>query len=136
MPKRWIVKIAPWLKLCLLALKGIAISQGLPFPISNLHFFEQFEMMKTFLDSLIEEGTKTLLSHCEALLENGTMKIKIYGQMQTLAGDAFKMIADKAMNEKRSQWKPPQMVPVCDRNGTIMWVICQCIFHSCYCAIV
>jgi hypothetical protein len=30
-------------------------------------------MMKTFLESLVEEGTKTLLSRCETLLENGTI---------------------------------------------------------------
>lgn len=65
----------------------------------------------------------TLLSRCEPLLENGTKKIDTYGQMQTLAGDEFKMIAEKAMKDKRSQWKPPQMVPVCDRNGTIVWVM-------------
>jgi len=47
--------------------------------------------------------------------------INTYGQMQTLAGDAFQLIAGKAMKEKRSQWKPPRMAPVCDRNGTIMW---------------
>ncbi len=42
--------------------------------------------------------------------------------MQELAGDAFKVIAEKAKKEKQCQWKPPQMVPVCDRNGTVMWV--------------
>ena len=63
-----------------------------------------------------------LLASCETLLENGTINIDTYGQMQELAGDAFKVIAEKAKKEKRCQWKPPQMVPVCDRNGTTMWV--------------
>ena len=78
--------------------------------------------MTTVLDSVIEEGVKAALSRCETLLENGTMTIDTYGQMQTLAGDAFKLIAEKAQKEKRSQWKPPQMVPVIDKNGTLIWV--------------
>ncbi|KAI2492671.1 serine/threonine kinase [Fragilaria crotonensis] len=121
-PKGWITKIAPWLKLCLLALKGAAGSQGLPFPIPDLSFLDQCGKMKTLLESVIEEGANAVLSRCETLLESGTMTIDSYGQMQTLAGDSFQLIAEKAQKEKRSQWKPPQMVPVCDRNGTIMWV--------------
>ncbi|KAI2494587.1 serine/threonine kinase [Fragilaria crotonensis] len=121
-PKGWITKIAPWLILCLMALKGAAGSQGLPFPIPDLSFLDQCGKMKTFLESVIEEGANAVLSRCETLLESGTMTIDTYGQMQTLAGDSFKLIAEKAQKEKRSQWKPPQMVPVCDRNGTIMWV--------------
>ena len=78
--------------------------------------------MKAFLESVIERGTSVLLSHCETLLETGTTTIKTYGQMQTLAGGAFKSIAEKAIKEKRSKWKPAQMVPVCDRNDTIKWV--------------
>ena len=78
--------------------------------------------MKAFLESVIEEGTDVLLSHCETLLESGTMTIDTYGQMQTLAGDAYKFIAEKAMKKKRAEWTPPQMVPVCDRNGTIKWM--------------
>ncbi|KAI2494865.1 serine/threonine kinase [Fragilaria crotonensis] len=121
-PKGWITKIAPWLKLCLMALKGVAGSQGLPFPIPDLSFLDQCGKMKTLLESVIEEGANAVLSRCETLLESGTMTIDTYGQMQTLAGDSFQLIAEKAQKEKRSQWKPPQMVPVCDRNGTIMWV--------------
>ena len=79
-------------------------------------------MMKTFLESVVEEGAKTVLNRCETLLENATMTIDTYGQMQTLAGDAFKLIAEKAQKEKRSQWKPPRMVPVIDDNGTPIWV--------------
>ena len=74
--------------------------------------------MMTFLASVIEEGANAVLSRCETLLEIGTMTIDTYGQMQTLAGDSFKLIA----KEKRQQWKPSQMVPVCVRNETIMWV--------------
>ena len=114
--------IAPWLKLCLLALKGIANSECPPFPIPDLSFLDQCEAMRAFLESVIDAGKNALLSHGETLLENGTMTIDTYGQIQTLAGDAFKFIAEKAMKEPRSQWKPPQMVPVCDRNGTIRWV--------------
>jgi serine/threonine protein kinase len=121
-PKGWIAKIAPWLKLCLQVFKTIANSHGLPFPIPNLSFEEQSEMMKTFLDSAIEKASTAIVAQCEALLENGTMSIDTYGQVQTLAGDAFKFIAEKAKKEKRSQWKPPQMVPVCNHNGTPMWV--------------
>jgi serine/threonine protein kinase len=122
MPKGWIVKIAPWLKLCLMVMKGIANSQGLPFPIPDLPFSKQLKMMKTFLESVVEEEANTVLHRCETLLENATMTIDTYGQMQTLAGDAFKLIAEKAQKEKRSQWKPPQMVPVLDDNGTPIWV--------------
>ena len=78
--------------------------------------------MKAFLESVMEEGTSVLLSHSETLLETGTTTIDTYGQMQTLAGDAFKFIAEKAMKEKRSQWKQPHIVPVWDGIGTIKWV--------------
>ncbi|KAI2503228.1 hypothetical protein MHU86_11251 [Fragilaria crotonensis] len=125
MPRKWIVKIAPWLKLCLLVIKAIAKSQVLPFPDPVLPFFEKCEMMKAFLDSVLQEASKAVVARCEAceaLLENGTMSIDTYGQVQRLAGDAFKFIAEKARKEKRSQWMPPQMVPVLDQNGTPIWV--------------
>ena len=70
----------------------------------------------------MEETARSLIAKCESLIENGTMMIDNYGQMQTLVGDAFKLIAEKAMKEKRSQWKPPQMVRVLDQNGTPIWV--------------
>jgi hypothetical protein len=51
------------------------------------------------------------------------MSIDTHGQVQTLAGDAFKFIAEKARTEKRSHlWMSPQMVPVCNHTGTPMWV--------------
>ena len=103
-------------------MKGIVNSQALPFPIPDLEFSEQCKMMKTFLESVVEESAKAVLHRCETLLKNGTMTIDTYDQMQTLAGDSFKWIAEKAQNEKRSQWKPPQMVPVLDDNGTLIWV--------------
>jgi hypothetical protein len=59
--------------------------------------------MRAFLESVIDEVKNALLSHCQTLLENGTMTIDTYGQIQTLAGDTFKFIAEKAMKEKRSQ---------------------------------
>ena len=74
-PRGWIVKVAPWLKLCLLALKGIVNSYGLPFPIPSIPFLQQHEMLKTCLNSLIEEGTNAVLSQCETLLESGAMTI-------------------------------------------------------------
>lgn len=39
MPRCWIVKVAPWLKLCLRAWKGFANLHGHPFPIPNVGFF-------------------------------------------------------------------------------------------------
>ncbi|KAI2501338.1 hypothetical protein MHU86_13136 [Fragilaria crotonensis] len=119
-PRRWIVKVAPWLKLCLQAIKAVATSQGLPFPIPNLPFLEQYEIMKTFLDSAVEEASNAVLAHCEALIESGTMStIEASGQMQALAGDAFKFIAEKA--RANVNWKA-HMVPVCRHNGTPIWV--------------
>ncbi|KAI2492666.1 serine/threonine kinase [Fragilaria crotonensis] len=125
MPREWIVKIAPWLKLCLKVIKVIAKSQALPFPDPDLPFFEQCETMNAFLDSVLQEASHAVVTHCEAceaLLENDTMSIDTYGQVQTLAGGAFKFRAEKARKEKRSQWMPPQMVPVLDENGTPIWV--------------
>ena len=118
-PRKWIKTIAPWLKLCLQVLKTIGTSQCLPFPIPNLQFVEQSEMMKAFLDSIVEEASAAVVEQCEALLENGTMPIEASGQIQTLAGDAFKFIAEKA--EANSNWKS-RMVPVCRQNGTPIWV--------------
>lgn len=82
----------------------------MPFPIPDLpSFAEQSKTMKEFLVSLlVEVGAKAVVSRSATLLKNGTMTIDTHGQMQTLARDAFKRIAEKARNEKRSQWKPPQ----------------------------
>lgn len=104
-PRAWIAKIAPWLKLCLLVMKTIVNSQGLPFPIPDLPFLEQFARMTTFLESMVEEGAKAVLQRCETLLENRTMTIDTLqdGEMQTLAGDAFKWIEEKAQKEKRAE---------------------------------
>jgi hypothetical protein len=124
MPRKWIVKVAPWLILCLKVLNAIANSQCLPFPIPDLPFSEQCAMMKAFLDYMVEDASTAVVESCEALLENGTMSIDTYGQMQALAGDAFKFIAEMAKKLKRSQWMPPQMVPVMDKNGTPIWVKC------------
>ncbi|KAI2502796.1 hypothetical protein MHU86_11620 [Fragilaria crotonensis] len=118
-PRRWIVKIAPWLKLCLKVIKVFATSQGLPFPIPNLRLHEQYEMMKTFLDSVVENASIAVVAHCEGLLENGTMSIETYRQVQTVAGDSFKFIAEKA--RANTNWKA-HMVPVCRHNGTPIWV--------------
>jgi hypothetical protein len=109
---------------CLIALIRIAKSQGLPFPIPYLKFLDQCREMRKFLEAGIEEGTNALLSHCEApLIENGVVAIDVYGEMLTLVGDAYKLIAEKAMKEKQLQWnKPPQLVLVCDWNGTVKWV--------------
>ncbi|KAI2492932.1 hypothetical protein MHU86_21610 [Fragilaria crotonensis] len=83
-------------------------------------FLEQYEIMKTFLDSAVEEASNAVLAHCEALIESGTMStIEASGQMQALAGDAFKFIAEKA--RANVNWKA-HMVPVCRHNGTPIWV--------------
>ena len=77
-------------------------------------------MMKTFLDSAIEKASNAVVAHCEALIENGTMStIEASGQMQTLAGDSLKFIAEKA--RANTNWKA-SMVPVCRHNGTPIWV--------------
>ncbi|KAI2503208.1 serine/threonine kinase [Fragilaria crotonensis] len=126
-PRRWIVKFAPWLKLCLQAIKAIATSQGLPFPISDLKFVEQYELMKAFLDSAVEKASNAVLAHCEALSENDTVStIEASGQMHTLAGDAFKFIAKKA--RANTNWKA-RMVPICRHNGTPIWVKCSYEAH-------
>lgn len=72
-------------------------------------------MMKTFLESAIEKASSAVVAQCEALLENGTVSIEASGQIQTLAGDSFKFIAEKA--EENSSWKAG-MIPVFRHNGT------------------
>ena len=98
--------------------------KSLPFPIPNIDFLEQCEETNTFLESLIQVGKNVLLPRCETkILENSTMPIHELGQIQTLAGDKYKLVEEKATKEKRSYlWMSPHMVPVCDRNGTAMWV--------------
>ena len=77
-------------------------------------------MMKTFLDSVVEKASTAVVAQCEALLENGTMStIEASGQMQTLAGDSLKFIAEKA--RANTNWRAC-MVPVCRHNGTPIWV--------------
>jgi hypothetical protein len=122
-PKGWIAKVAPWLKLSLAVVKFIVNAHGLPFPIPDLPFPEQCDWMNEFLESVVEEETKAVLNDCETLLEKGTVTIDTSVRMQELAGGAFKMIADKAKKEKRSHlWMPPVMVPVLNENGTPIWV--------------
>ena len=118
-PQKWIAKIAPWLKLCLKVVNMITTSPCLPFPIPNLPFIEQSEMMNTFLDSAIEEASIAVVEQCVDLVENGTMPMETSGEMQALAGDAFKFIAEKS--EGNTNWKK-SMVPVCRQNGTPVWV--------------
>lgn len=118
-PKGWVSKIAPVLKLSLMALKGAASSLGFPFPIPNLTFLEQSEMMTHFLDSAADESVIGTLTSCKTLVENGILDNE-YGELQTLMGPAFQMIAEKAKGVQH--WKPPQMVPVCNKNGTPIWV--------------
>lgn len=62
------------------------------------------------------------LPSCSPLFENGTMNSDTYGPVRELAGDAFKLIAEKAKMEKNWQWKPPNMVPVLNKDGTPIWV--------------
>ena len=119
-PKGWVVKIAPVLKLSLFALKAAAVSLGLPFPIPNLPFLDQSEMMSNFLDSIIDESILGRLTSCRTLMEKGTFTEDGFVELQTLMGPAYQMIAEKARGVQH--WKPPQMVPVCDMNGTPMWV--------------
>jgi hypothetical protein len=73
MPKAWISKIAPLLKVSLAALKGVMNAYGLPFPIPRLSFLDQYSMMQEFVDSLLESGFNALVSHCENVLENGVI---------------------------------------------------------------
>ena len=130
MPKAWIAKIAPWLKLCLLALKCVVNAKGLPFPIPDLKYLDQSKAMTKWLGSVMESGLKesanALLSHCETVLENGTKAIDgctTYGQMQTLAGDSYKFIVEMA--EKQSQWRG-KIIPVLrDRSRPVKLVIVE-----------
>ncbi|KAI2493549.1 serine/threonine kinase [Fragilaria crotonensis] len=118
-PKGWIAKIAPVLQLSLMALKGAASSFGFPFPLPNLTFLQQSELMTHFLDTVAEESALGTLTSCQTLVENGILD-NDYGELQTLMGPAFQMIAEKAKGVQN--WKPPQMVPVCDQNGTPIWI--------------
>ncbi|KAI2503225.1 hypothetical protein MHU86_11248 [Fragilaria crotonensis] len=106
-------------KECLKVIKAVATLQGLPFPIPNLPLHEQYEMMKTFLDFVVEKASIAVVAHCEGLLENGAMSIETYRQVQTVAGDSFKFIAEKA--RANTNWKA-HMVPVRRHNGTPIWV--------------
>ncbi|KAI2491617.1 serine/threonine kinase [Fragilaria crotonensis] len=119
-PRKWIVEIAPWLIVCLQVLKYMASAYGLPFPIPSLEFDDQGLMLKAFLFALVDVATQDVLSHCETLVEKGTIpSAKARDKILTLTGDAFKMIAEKAMKE--TVWQH-HMVPVSDPNGTIKWV--------------
>ncbi len=123
-PRDWIVNVAPWLKVCLQVLKcmtNASTAHGFPFPTGDVDFLQKHVQLKTCLDSLIKVEMHEVLSHGEKLLEKGTpMPIDTFGEMITITGDAFKVIAEKAKSE--SKWKPPVMVPVLDQNGTPLWV--------------
>lgn len=95
-----------------------ANSYGLPLPIPDLPFAEQFDMMKSFLESLVEDGTNAILSQCETRFLRmeprrsiHIVRCRHWREMRST------LIAEKAMNDKRSQWKPPQIVPVLNGNG-------------------
>ena len=68
-PRGWVEKIAPVVKLSLLGLKGAArTSLGFPFPLPNLTFLEQSEIMTHFLDSVMEESIQGRLTSCRSLM--------------------------------------------------------------------
>ena len=112
--------MAPWLKLCLKVLELCALCRDLPFPFPGLEFKDQCDAMKEFFDCVKEKAT----SVCDRILERGTIQTQMGLQVHNFAGDAFKLIADKANDEKRSKMWRSQMiaVPVSHADRHIMWV--------------
>jgi hypothetical protein len=45
--------------------KSVTNSHGLPFPIPDLLFLEQYEIMNTFLDSVVEDASNAVVAHCD-----------------------------------------------------------------------
>ncbi|KAI2494864.1 serine/threonine kinase [Fragilaria crotonensis] len=126
-PRGWIVKVAPWLKVCLWVIKKVVDAYGVPLPIAEISILDQCEKMAGFLDSVIDEAAGAVLDNFQAFLENDTTPIEARGEMQDLTGDAYKLIAEKAQKEKRRHlWMPPKMAPVLDQNGTTIWVTGDC----------
>jgi len=124
--KKWIVKVAPFVKLCLHALRGMMIYGQvlLPFPYPANSLQHQFLMMESYLDRFINKGKVMYGSQ----IEKGTITIGSYTQIQELCGDAFAMIADEAKKEDRF-WNG-KLVPVCEKYKGIIWV--KPIYESLY----
>ena len=102
--REWIATAAPWLKRCLPILLAVADSVlRVKISTPDLSFLDLCKGMQKIYDSLIEVGTQS--------------------QMQTLDGEGFKVIAEKA-EEKESQWNK-EMVCVNDENEAPIWVNLQ-----------
>ncbi|KAI2492673.1 serine/threonine kinase [Fragilaria crotonensis] len=128
MPRGWIVKVAPWLKVCLWVIKKVVEAYGVPLPIPPIPILDQCEKLAGFLDSVIDEAAGAVLDSFQAFLENDdTTPIEACGKMHELTGAAYELIAEKAQKDKRRHlWMPPKMVPVVDQNGTTIWVTGDC----------
>ena len=114
--RKWIVKFAPWLKLCLKVLTLTATFLGAPLSISRFEYEEKCKKTKAFLDHVDEQGSAV----CDSILEQGTISIEMCRQVQQITDDAFQFIAEKAKKEAKI-WKS-KMVPVRNENGHIIWV--------------
>ena len=118
LPRDWIVKVAPWLKLCLKILILSAHCMGLPFPIPNLERTVQFNLMAACLNSVARQGTIV----CDTVLEQDMIQIENFQQVQELASDAFQCIAEIANAENRSKIWRSKMIPVYDTKRGVIWV--------------
>ncbi|KAI2491606.1 serine/threonine kinase [Fragilaria crotonensis] len=123
-PRGWIVKVAPWLKVCLWVIKKVVDAYGVPLPIPPIAILDQCEKMAGFLDSMIDEAAGAVLDNFQTFLENDdTTPFEACDEMQELTGDAYKLIAEKAKKVKRRHlWMPPKMVPVLNKDGAPIWV--------------
>jgi hypothetical protein len=81
---------------------------------------DQCNPMNAFLDCVKEKAT----SVCDQILEQSTIPTEMGRQIKKFAGDAFKLMAKKAKENKRSKMWRSQMiaVPVSDAYRHLMWV--------------
>jgi hypothetical protein len=115
-PKSWVVKVAPFLKLSLFVIKSMASASALPFPIPDNPTLDQFSLMQAFLDDEVDRSSLM----CDRIMEQGTVTMETCISMQQLYGNAFDLIAEKAMKEDNLPFWNKKLVPVCDKEKGII----------------
>ena len=117
--KGWVVKVAPFLQISLYVLKTMTNASSLPFPIPDIPSQDQFLWMQSFLDDIIDR--ESLM--CERIIEQGTITMDSYTSMQEVYGNAFDLIARKALKDDKFPYWKGKLVPVCDKEKGIIWVM-------------
>jgi serine/threonine protein kinase len=117
--KEWVVKIAPFLQLSLCVIKAMVDVSTLSFPSFDAPNIDRFLLMESFLECMIDKQSMM----CENIMVQGTITLENYISEHEVYGNAFTLIAQKALKEDNIPYWKDKLVPVCDKEKGIIWVM-------------